>query len=154
MGGPLMQAATRNDTVAHPLHGDGLQQLLCSHTSPGGPTLLQTHCCEHNLPDFLSRPTGQSLANNDPWGADHPPTKHLRLLISTSLAQATRNAYATGMRQFIRFCKTCQGPIVATRSSHSGMVTPSPHHPATTTCTNCSTRQATSQTISTPTPSG
>lgn len=63
---------------------------------------------------LLSRPTGQSLANNDPCGADHPLTKHLRLLISTSLAQATRNTYATGMKQFIRLCKTCQGPIVAT----------------------------------------
>ena len=55
---------------------------------------------------FLFCPPGQSHHNTDPWSSEYPLTKHLRLLISISLAQATKGAYATGMRQFRQFCKT------------------------------------------------
>ena len=63
-------------------------------------------------------PTGQPGTNTDPWNADHPLMKHLRLLVFASQAQAARTAYATGMREFSRFCNTHGAPALpASRST-------------------------------------
>ena len=107
-----MQAASHNDTIAHPVPGGSLEQ---PSRRAHAPPRADQHPCRRAVTGtvyqiLFPRPTGQSLTNNDPWGADHPLTKHLGRLISTSLAQATKNTYATGMRQFIRFCKAHGAP--------------------------------------------
>ena len=90
-----MQAAAHNDTVAHPVPSGGLEQ-LSRHAR--APPRVDQHPCRCAVMSTIYQilfphPTGQSLTNNNPWGADHPLTKHLRRLISTSLAQATKNTY-------------------------------------------------------------